>query len=104
MNDRFELDDEKEQIKIGNFFDEYEEYIRNEIIPKAVAKYLALAFSKDLLSSCPIINHINSAIDIFNLELDSKVILPEIENILNKEYNIVIIDYQKTKLDKLNKY
>ena len=68
----------------------------------AIAKYFALGFSKDILSPCPIKNHINSAIDIFNLEYDINIILPRIEEILIEKYFLKIIDYQTTKLEKID--
>lgn len=103
MSEKIELEDEIDELKVADFFDTYEEYIFNEIIPMAIAKYLALGFSKDILSPCPIKNHINSAIDIFNLGYDINIILPRIEEILIEKYYLKIVDYQTTKLEKIDK-
>ena len=103
MSEKIELEDEIDELKVADFFDTYEEYIFNEIIPMAIAKYLALGFSKDILSQCPIKNHINSAIDIFNLGYDINIILPRIEEILIEKYYLKIVDYQTTKLEKIDK-
>ena len=103
MSEKIELEDEIDELKVADFFDTYEEYIFNEIIPMAIAKYLALGFSKDILSACPIKNHINSAIDIFNLGYDINIILPRIEEILIEKYYLKIVDYQTTKLEKIDK-
>lgn len=100
MDKRFELDDEIDKLKVAEFFDKYEDYVFNEMIPMALAKYLELGFSMDLLSSCPIKNHINSAIDIFSLECDVESILPRVEEILSEKFNLKITDYEKTKLEK----
>ena len=64
----YELETDEEKISI--FFDEYEDYILNETIPEVVAHYLAKAYKMNLLSPCPIRNHINSALDIFNIECE----------------------------------
>lgn len=103
MDNRLELEDEIDELKVTEFFDEYEDYVFDELIPEAVAKYLAMGYSKEFLSPCPIKNHINSAIDIFSLEMDVEVILPKIEEILLTKYNLKIVDYELTKLEKVNK-
>ena len=80
MSEKIELEDEIDELKVADFFDTYEEYIFNEIIPMAIAKYLALGFSKDI-----------------------NIILPRIEEILIEKYYLKIIDYQTTKLEKIDK-
>ena len=82
MDNKVELDDEIYEQKVADFFDEYESFVYYELIPEAIAKYLAIGYFKDLLSPCPIKNHINSAIDIFNLDNEEDIILPKIEEIL----------------------
>lgn len=101
MDNKVELDDEIYEQKVADFFDEYESFVYYELIPEAIAKYLAIGYFKDLLSPCPIKNHINSAIDIFNLDYEVAVILPKIEEILLNKYNLKIVDYKLTKIEKI---
>lgn len=101
MDNKVELDDEIYEQKVADFFDEYEGFVYYELIPEAIAKYLAIGYFKDLLSPCPIKNHINSAIDIFNLDYEVDIILPKIEEILLTKYNLKIVDYKLTKIEKI---
>ena len=103
MDTRFDLDDEIDELMVTEFFDEYEDYVFNEMVPMAVAKYLALGFNKDFLSPCSITSHINSATDIFSIECEIDSILPKVEKILSEKYSLRIVDYQITKLEKINK-
>lgn len=103
MDNKLELEDKIDELKVAEFFDEYEEFVSYELIPKAIAKYLAMAYSKDLLSPCPIRNHINSAIDVFNLDVDIDSIQPKTEEILSDKYGLKITDYELTKLEKVSK-
>ena len=103
MDNKLELEDELDELKVAEFFNEYEDYIISELIPEAVAKYLSMGYFKDFLSPCPIKNHINSAIDIFSLECNVEIILPKIEEILSTKYNLRIADYKLSKLEKVNK-
>lgn len=102
MDNKVELVDEVYEQKVADFFDEYEGFVFDKLIPEAIAKYLAMGYFKDLLSPCPIKNHINSAIDIFSLDYDLDTILPKIEEILLTKYNLKIVDYKLTKLEKVN--
>lgn len=102
MDNKVELEDKIYEQKVADFFDEYEGFVFYELIPEAIAKYLAMGYFKDLLSPCPIKNHINSAIDIFSLDYEIDTILPKIEEILLTKYNLKIVDYKLTKLEKIN--
>lgn len=103
MDNRFELDDEIDDLEVAEFFDEYEDYIYEKLIPQAVAKYLAIGYQKNFISPYPVKNHFNTAIDVFNLECDFETIIPIVEQILSEKYNLKIVDYQTTKLEKINK-
>ena len=59
-------------------------------IPDLVAFYLANAYSRHCLSECNLINHINSAVDIFNCRCDINKLIPKIKEILRIKYNLVV--------------
>lgn len=82
-------DKEFEKILLP-FYNNYNEYLIRFIIPEAVAFYLTNAYSRNCLSNCPLINHINSALDIFNVSCNSDELIPEIELILKIKYNLKI--------------
>lgn len=65
--------------------------VNNYVIPDLVAFYLANAYSRHCLSECNLINHINSAIDIFNCRCDISRLIPKIKEILKIKYNLIII-------------
>ena len=56
-------------------------------IPDLVAFYLANAYSRHCLSECNLINHINSAIDVFNCKCDISRLIPKLKGILRIKYN-----------------
>ena len=59
-------DKEFEEILLP-FYNNYNEYLIKFVISDTVAFYLANGYSRNCLSDCPLINHINSALDIFNV-------------------------------------
>ena len=81
------------------FYDNYSAYLINFVIPDAIAFYLANGHNRNCLSDCPLINHINSAIDIFNVRCDINKLIPEIEKILNIKYNLKIVTINPLKLE-----
>ena len=83
-------DKEFEEVLLP-FYDNYSEYLINFVIPDAIAFYLANGHSRNCLSDCPLINHINSAIDVFNVRCDTDKLIPEIEKILEIKYNLEIV-------------
>ena len=83
------------------FFNNYNEYLIKFVIPDAIAFYLANGYSRNCLSDCPLINHINSALDIFNVRCNIDELKPEIELILRIKYNLKIIKINPLKLMKI---
>ena len=67
------------------------EFENNYVIPDLVAFYLANAYSRHCLSECNLINHINSAIDVFNVRCDIDKLIPSIKKILRIKYNLKIV-------------
>ena len=87
------------EARVADFFDTYENYIIEEVVPDVLAYYLKTAYEKNLLSECPIINHLNSAVDSFNLfiTIDDKLI-KKVEVILMSKYNLKIENKNVSKL------
>ena len=81
-------DKEFEEILLP-FYNNYNEYLINFVIPDTIAFYLANGYSRHCLSDCPLRNHINSAIDVFNCRCDNKLI-PKVKEILKIKYNLVV--------------
>ena len=93
-------DKEFEEILLP-FYNNYNEYLIKFIIRDAVAFYLANGYSRNCLSDCPLINHINSALDIFNVSCNVDELIPEIELILKIKYNLEITKNKPLKLMKV---
>ncbi len=54
----------------------FNNYLKEFIIPYVVAFYIADSFYKKVLSKAPFYNHINSAIDVFNVRCDIDKLIP----------------------------
>ncbi len=93
-------DKEFEEVLLP-FYNNYNEYLIKFVIPEAVAFYLANGYSRNCLSDCPLINHINAAFDIFNVRCNVDELIPEIELILRIKYNLKIIKNNPLKLMKV---
>lgn len=70
------ITDEEFEKLIIPFYDNYSAYLINFVIPDTIAFYLANGHSRNCLSDCPLINQINSAIDIFNVRCDIDKLIP----------------------------
>ena len=66
----------------------YDNYLKEFVIPDVVAFYIADNFYKRVLSKASLYNHINSAIDIFNVRYK---LIPSIKKILRIKYNLKIV-------------
>ncbi|UKI27149.1 MAG: hypothetical protein L6V91_00205 [Bacilli bacterium] len=61
----------------------YDNYLKEFIIPDVVAFYIADSFfTRKHYLKAPIYNHINSAIDVFNVRCDIDKLIPSVKNIL----------------------
>lgn len=83
-------DKEFEKIYLP-FYNNINDYLNNYVIPDLVAFYLANAYSRHCLSECNLINHINSATDVFNVRCDIDKLIPSIKKILRIKYNLKIV-------------
>ena len=73
------------------FYNNVNNYLNNYVIPDLVAFYLANSYSIHCLSECNLINHINSAVDIFNCKCDISRLIHNIKEMLRIKYNLIII-------------
>ena len=92
-------DKEFEEILLP-FYNNYNEYLINFVIPDTIAFYLANGHSRNCLSDCSLRNHINSAIDVFNVRCDIDKLMPQIEQFLRIKYNVKIINSDSLNLIK----
>lgn len=63
--------------------------------------YHSTTYSRNCLSDCPLINHINSALDIFNVRCNIDELILEIELILKIKYNLKVAKNNPLKLIKV---
>lgn len=83
-------DKEFEEIYLP-FYNNVNDYLNNYVIPDLVAFYLANGYSRHCLPDFPLRNHINSAIDVFNVRCDIDKLIPSIKKILRIKYNLKIV-------------
>ena len=80
------------------FYNNFSKYMINYIIPDLVAFYIANSYNRKCLCDSPLYNHINSAKDVFNINCDTKKLIPKIEQILRIKYNIKIVNNNPLRL------
>lgn len=82
------------------FYNNYNDYLIKFIIPESVAFYLANGYSRNCLSDCPLINHINSALDIFNVRCNVNDLMQQIKLILRIKHNLKIVKNNPLKTER----
>lgn len=92
-------DKEFEEILLP-FYNNYNEYVIKFVISDAVAFYLANGYSRNCLSDCPLINHINSALDIFNVRCNVNDLMQQIKLILRIKHNLKIVKNNPLKIER----
>lgn len=80
-----------DSINLKNYIN-FCNYLKEFIIPDVVAFYIADSFYKKVLSESSLYNHINSAIDVFNISCDIDKVVPSIKKILRIKYNLKIVN------------
>ncbi len=96
------ISDKEFKEKYLPFYDNYNEYMVNFVIPDALAFYIANSYYRDCLCDSKLYNHLNSAVDIFNCRCKIDRIIPNIELILKIKYNLKIVRTNPLKLEKFN--
>lgn len=94
-------DKEFEEIYLP-FYNNVNDYLNNYVIPDLVVFYLANGYSRHCLSDCPLRNHINSAIDVFNCRCDMNKLIPKVKEILKIKYNLVVKNSNPLRLKRYN--
>lgn len=92
-------DKEFEEILLP-FYNNYNEYLIKFVIPEAVAFYLANGYNRKCLSDCPLRNHINSALDIFNVRCNVNDLMQQIKLVLRIKYNLKIVKNNPLKIER----
>ena len=96
-----DISDDEFNLIISPHGDKVNQFIEEYIMPEVIAFYLANGYSRNCLSNCPLINHINSALDIFNVSCNGDELIPEIKLILRIKYNLKIIKINPLKFKKI---
>ncbi len=92
-----DISDEEFEEKYVPFHNNFNDYMKTFVIPDVVA---ASGYDRSCLDDCPLRNHINSAVDIFNIICNVEELIPTIEKILNIKYNLKIIQTNPLKLER----
>ena len=92
-------DKEFEEILLP-FYNNYNEYLIKFVIPEAVAFCLANGYNRKCLSDCPLRNHINSALDIFNVRCNVNDLMQQIKLVLRIKYNLKIVKNNPLKIER----
>lgn len=100
INNNEDITDKEFEEILLPFHNNLNDYMIKFIIPDTVSFYLANGYFRNCLSNCSLINHINSAIDIFNIQCNINKLIPEIELILRIKYNLLITNNNPLKLSK----
>lgn len=95
-----DITDEEFEKTLLPFYDNFNEYMINYVIPDTVAFYLANSHYRDCLCDSPLYNHINSAIDIFNVNCNIESLIPPIKQILKIKFNLKIANDNPLKIEK----
>ena len=82
------------------FFRNYDCYVREYILPEAVAFYISNAYYRGCLGNNSFYSHINSAVDMFNCKYDTKTLISQIKNIMVIKYNLKVIQNDPLKIIK----
>ena len=95
-----DITDKKFEEILLPFYNNYNEYVIKFVISDAVAFYLANGYSRNCLSDCPLINHINSALDIFNVRCNVNDLMQQIKLILRIKHNLKIVKNNPLKIER----
>lgn len=101
ISDKKDITDKEFEKILLPFFNNYSEYIIKFLMPDAIAFYIANGYFRHCLSDCSLINHINSAADVFNVRCKKEELLPVVEEILRVKYNLIISKTSPLELKKL---
>lgn len=86
------ISDKEWEEKYLPFYDNYNDYVIKFVILDTLAFYLANAHYRGCLCDSKLYNHLNSAIDMFNISCDINSLIPSIKEILKIKYNLKIVN------------
>lgn len=92
MNQKINLEKSHYQRKYQPFYNNLNNYLKTYIIPEVIAFYLASSFEYNCLDNHNLENHLNSALDLFNVNININDIFPIIKTILIIKYNLHIVN------------
>lgn len=92
INDEDISDEELEKV-INPFYDNYQAFIEEYIMPEVIAYYLANSFYRNAMWKGSFLQHFNSASDMFNLISDNyEKTKAEVIKLLKLKYSLEIIN------------
>ena len=92
---------DKEFKKISApFYDNFNDYLVNYILPDMVSFYLANGHYRNCLAESSLENHINSVQSIINIKCNITELITSIKEVLRIKYNLKIIQINPLKLEK----
>ena len=79
-----DISDEECKNVIDPFYDNFDEYVVNYIMPEVIAFYIASSFYRNAMWEATFLQHFNSAADVFNLPDEN---YEKIKNEVIKKYH-----------------
>ena len=88
-----DISDEECEKVIDPFYENYDSYLEEYVIPEVIAFYIASSFSRNAMWEATFYQHYNSAKDIFNVsdDEDYESIKVEVIKLLRMKYSLEII-------------
>lgn len=88
-----DISDEECRNVIDPFYDNFDEYVVNYIMPEVIAFYIASSFYRNAMWEATFYQHYNSAKDIFNVSDDEDYdkVKTEVIKLLRMKYSLEII-------------
>lgn len=88
-----DISDEECEKVIETFYDNYDSYLEEYVIPEIIAFYIANSFYRDTMWEATFEQHFNSAFDTFNLICKNyKKMKTEVIKLLRLKYSLEIIN------------
>lgn len=88
-----DISDEEYENVIDSFYDNYDSYLEEYVIPEVIAFYIASSFYRNAMWEATFKQHFNSAFDTFNLMCRNyKKMKVEVVKLLRLKYSLEIIN------------
>ena len=90
-----DMSDEEFEKVIALFYDNYDSYLEEYIIPEVIVFYIASSFYRNAMQEATFNQHFNSAFDTFNLICKNyKKMKAEVIKLLKLKYSLEIINQE----------